>query len=39
MASTKRIHVGEYQEGEDEIIATYDTPDDFIAAMRSWNKE
>ena len=27
---------GPYQEGEDEIAGTYDTPDEFAAAMREW---
>ena len=27
---------GPYQEGEDEIAGTYDTPDEFAAAMRAW---
>ena len=29
---------GPYQEGEDEIAGTYDTPDEFAAAMRAWVK-
>ena len=29
---------GPYQEGEDEIAGTYDTPDGFKAAMRAWVK-
>ncbi|MCY4491212.1 MAG: hypothetical protein OXC46_07085, partial [Thaumarchaeota archaeon] len=39
MTSTKRIQVGEYQEGEDWIIGTYKTPDEFIAAMKSWSRK
>lgn len=27
---------GPYEAGEDEIECTYDTPDEFEAAMRSW---
>ena len=29
---------GPYQEGEDGIAGTYDTPDEFAAAMRAWVK-
>lgn len=29
---------GPYVEGEDEIAGTYDTPDEFEAAMRRWVK-
>lgn len=29
---------GPYQEGEDEIACTYETPDEFEAAMREWIK-
>ena len=27
---------GQYQKGEDEIAGTYDTPDEFAAALREW---
>ena len=30
---------GPYQEGEDEIADTYDTPDEFAAALRKWMRE
>lgn len=30
---------GPFQQGEDEIACTYDTPDEFEAAMREWVKE
>lgn len=29
---------GSYIEGEDEIACTYNTPDEFEAAMRGWVK-